>query len=281
MCRPSNPAIGLIVLTVGVLIGAAMFARHAAERAPTSGVVLSTRTFSGHRYVVAQVDFSRAALSLHWKSPEGTPFRTFDALDAYLRASRRRLAFATNAGMFTPQRTPVGLHVEDGRELSPVNLGSGVGNFYIKPNGIFMVDADGARILDSAEYRETRADVRLATQSGPMLLVNGKPNPHFRPDSTNVQIRSAVAVRGPSDVYFVLSQEPVTFYELALLCRDALHCGQALYLDGAISRVFPGDAPQDSVPSDFVGILAVTVIEGPSDQSNNPPRPFAKGGKGR
>ncbi len=41
--------------------------------------------------------------------------------------------------------SPVGLLVEDGRTLSPVATGDGAGNFFLKPNGIFMIGRDGTR----------------------------------------------------------------------------------------------------------------------------------------
>jgi uncharacterized protein YigE (DUF2233 family) len=35
----------------------------------------------------------------------------------------------------------------------------------------------------------------------------------------------------------VISEQPVTFYELAIYFRDELRCSDALYLDGVISSL--------------------------------------------
>ena len=107
----------------------------------------------------------------------------------------------------------------------------------MKPNGIFLVSATGPQVLESSEYQNLDLRVRLATQSGPLLLRHGQMHPAFNPHSTSRQIRNGVGVIG-SKVLFVISDEPVTFYELAAFFRDELQCRDALYLDGAISSMY-------------------------------------------
>ena len=51
----------------------------------------------------------------------------------------RPVVFAMNAGMFQPDLSPVGLFIERGQELRPVNRRGGKGNFNLQPNGVFCV----------------------------------------------------------------------------------------------------------------------------------------------
>src|SRR5262249_43115333 len=90
-----------------------------------------------------------------------------------------RLLFATNAGMFDPALKPVGLYVEQGRELVHVNTSSGYGNFHMKPNGVFYISGDRAAITETRAFFKQRAQADLATQSGPMLVINGRLHPRF------------------------------------------------------------------------------------------------------
>ena len=55
-----------------------------------------------------------------------------------------------------------------------------------------------------------------ATQSGPMLLINGAINPEFQENSANLKIRSGVGIIDDRNVVFVISNEPINFYDFAL-----------------------------------------------------------------
>src|SRR6185295_12813343 len=103
----------------------------------------------------------------------GHPFNRFDRLTSWLANKNKRLRFAMNAGMYERDYSPVGLLVQDGREVSPLNLADGFGNFFKKPNGVFFICDSGPRIVESSEYPMLAHDVRLATQSGPLLVHNG------------------------------------------------------------------------------------------------------------
>jgi uncharacterized protein YigE (DUF2233 family) len=172
--------------------------------------------------------------------------------------SHRRLLFAANAGIFEPGFTPTGLTVEARRELVPLNLKSGAGNFYLKPNGVFLIDDAGAKIIDTANYPGTSPNVRLATQSGPLLVLAGVVNAQFNPDSTSRQIRSGVGIQSPRQIVFVLSRQPFTFHEFATLFKDQLNCPDALYLDGGISQFDIPPLDPTAPPQDFAAMLAVT-----------------------
>jgi uncharacterized protein YigE (DUF2233 family) len=189
------------------------------------------------RFTVVAVDLSRDDLQLYWADEMGLPFRSFDRLSGWLRKQGRQLVFGMNAGMYEPDGSPVGLLVLSGKEVSPLNLNSGYGNFFLKPNGVFFWSRSGPRVVDSTEYPKLSGEVMFATQSGPLLVKDGAVHPKLNPASTSRHIRNGVGVTGQM-AYFVISEEPVTFYELATFFRDELKCRDALYFDGSVSSLY-------------------------------------------
>ena len=226
-----------------------------------SGVTISHVSLAGKNFIVAQIDLAHADLQLFWKNTAGQRDAHFDAPKAELHNRHRKLLFATNAGIFDPSYAPLGLHVEYGKIAVPLNQASGTGNFYLKPNGIFLLNRQGAQIVQTDKFTGPTSDTILATQSGPMLVIDGAINPLFPQDSPNRRIRSGVGVGPSGQVYFAISTEPVTFNALAALFRDSLHCWQALYLDGVISQFYPAPGGQPEQQENFAGILAATTSE--------------------
>jgi uncharacterized protein YigE (DUF2233 family) len=98
----------------------------------------------------------------------------------------------------------------------------------------------------------------IATQSGPLLVSNGKLHPKFLPDSPSLYVRNGVGVTRDSQVVFAMSLLPVNLYEFAALFRDTLGCPNALYLDGSISQVYAPDLGREFLGGDFAGIIAHT-----------------------
>lgn len=196
--------------------------------------------FDGAHYTIAELDLARDPLALYWRDPaDGTPYGTLGALAEHERQRGRRLQFATNAGIYAEGQVPLGLTVEDGVERVPLNRARGGGNFFLQPNGVFAVwGRSQAAVMTSTEYARRRApSPRLATQSGPMLLVDGRIHPRFQADSDSLKLRSGVCVPAPGRVTFAISAGLVNFHAFARLFRDALGCRDALYLDGSISQM--------------------------------------------
>ena len=157
------------------------------------------------------------------------------------------VAFAMNAGMFDEDGHPIGLARTSSGEVHRVNLRDGPGNFHLKPNGVFMVTCGGAHaIYPSDAIPQFRCAPRLATQSGPMLVIAGKLHPKFENDGRSRLIRNGVGVRDGKAV-FVISNDPVSLGKFARFFRDSLNTPDALYFDGSVSSLWdPANGRQDS-----------------------------------
>jgi len=195
-------------------------------------------TYERNSYVVCQFDLRHYTPKLFWKQPNGEPYGSLQNIPRRDGSDTGQLVFATNGGMYQSDRSPLGLYVENGRELVRANTAVGTGNFYIKPNGIFYVSGDSASILETRHFLQQHPHSDIATQSGPMLVINGAINPKFLPISNSRKIRNGVGVQDGHRVVFVISNDPVTFGKFAQFFRDALHCSNALYLDGSISSIY-------------------------------------------
>ena len=183
-------------------------------------------------YTICEVDLRKHTVRLYWNRSDGTPYAYLSALPRSLEGGAGRLLFATNAGMFDSNLKPVGLYVEQGRELVHANTKSGRGNFHMKPNGIFYISADRAAVAETQAFLKQRPQADLATQSGPMLVIDGRLHPRFDRRSTSLKSRNGVGVRADGKVIFAISQEAVSFDAFARLFRDGLKCPNALFLDG-------------------------------------------------
>ena len=195
-------------------------------------------TFEGSGFTVCRYDPARQELRLAARGPAG-PLASLAGLRAALGADAGRVAFAMNAGMYDPARDPVGLFVGQGRTLTPLNLATGEGNFFLKPNGVFWTDPAGAAHVDESEDFAARApDAVWATQSGPLLVRDGVLHGAIAANGTSLTVRDAVGVNGGGGAVFVISDGPVSFGRLARFLRDRLGCPDALYLDGHVSSLW-------------------------------------------
>ena len=205
-------------------------------------------TFEGSRFTACR--YRRGADRIDFfLDPGGAPIRSLPALEAHLGPSAATLRFAMNAGMYDEAGMPIGLYVEGGRERRPINRRSGPGNFHLLPNGVFSVDDQGrVAVTGTQDYRPS-ANIRLATQSGPMLVIDGALHPRFSENGASLHVRNGVGVADPDTAWFAISEEPVSFGRFARLFRDRLGCSDALFLDGAVSSLWDRPAErQDAYP---------------------------------
>jgi uncharacterized protein YigE (DUF2233 family) len=216
-------------------------------------------TFQNVRATVCRIDLSIHRLRMFLNDDKGRPLKFFSSVNRLLAARDERLVFAMNAGMYHKDFSPVGLLVSDGKELRPINLDNAPGNFFLKPNGVFLVSDAGARIVESSRYPTLRENVQIATQSGPLLVLDGALHPAFREESTSRNIRNGVGVLSPHEVVFAISEEPVTFYEFATLFRNGLGCKDALFLDATVSSLYSESIERSDLCASLGPIIGVVA----------------------
>ena len=199
------------------------------------GVAHADQTFT-----ICEVDAAQEDIRLFLTDESsGQPIASFGNVDAALAQSGRELAFAMNAGMYHTDRRPVGLYVEDGEKRAPLVTSEGPGNFGLVPNGVFCIRPGRADAIETLRFVREAPDCRDATQSGPMLVIDGALHPRFLPDSDSRYVRNGVGTsENGRRVVFAISEGPVTFHEFGTLFRDVLKTPQALYFDGNISRLY-------------------------------------------
>lgn len=196
-------------------------------------------TFEGASYTLCEVQVGED-LRLFHSGPDGA-YGSFAKVNAALEAEGQTLGFAMNAGMYHRDLAPVGLYVEDSREISRIVTSDGPGNFGLLPNGVFCI-GQTFRVIESRAFKTERPACRYATQSGPMLVIDGELHPKLLPDSDSTYVRNGVGVSPDgSRAVFAISNDAVNFHSFARLFRDELGLSDALYFDGNISRLYaPG-----------------------------------------
>ena len=238
-----------ISFRVAAIVALSLFAAPAARALESRKVVAA-----GTEYSVVTLDLSRDTLELHWQDADGHAYASIDTLKRAAEAGGRALAFATNAGIYDRENRPLGLTIADGRTLRGLNTTRGrSGNFGMQPNGVFYVDRAGhAGVATTAAWQQRGIDARIATQSGPMLVVDGEVNANFVEESESRKWRSGVCVPADGRVVFAVSESPATFHAFALVFRDALGCRDALYLDGTLSRIWTAADGYSGAPAVMV-----------------------------
>jgi uncharacterized protein YigE (DUF2233 family) len=216
--------------------------------------------FEDANYTVCSFEARRDDIRLYWKSDDGMAYGGFAGLADRLRTQGRQLRFATNGGMFEADLSPVGLFIEEGKQKHKADTRDGASNFHLKPNGVFYIgEGGGAGVMETTRFLSAGPIARYATQSGPMLVIDGRIHPKILPTGTSAKIRNGVGVREGSLVAFAISDEPVTFYAFARLFRDALNCPNALFLDGSVSSLFAPELKREDSLSPIGPIIGVSA----------------------
>ncbi len=220
-----------LTITLGMLLANA-----------ASGQECDDQKYKGIGYTVCQIDVARSDLRLFLNDAAGNRFGHFSAINDELSSQGKTLSFAMNAGMYHDDRSPVGYFVENGTEVMRVIPGAGPGNFGLVPNGIFCIRQGRADVIETLVFLEGQPICDYASQSGPMLVIDGELHPRFLIDSTSRYIRNGVGTTSDgSKAVFVMSRHAVTFHQFGSFFKDVLGLPNALYFDGNISRIY---APQ-------------------------------------
>ncbi|MCP4521980.1 MAG: hypothetical protein GY827_09880 [Cytophagales bacterium] len=157
----------------------------------------------------------------------------------YVQLDVKDNVFVAVASVVDANCNSLGFLAINGRILQRANTGNGGGNFYLKPNGAFLVTQNDIIVCETSQISRYQSNIVHGIQSGPMLLNNGQINSNFGIASPNKRIRSGVGTyfnkKGEKCVVFVIADEPVTFYEFASLFKNKYKCSNALCLESARS----------------------------------------------
>ena len=200
-------------------------------------------TFEGAALTHCIADPARHRIVMDLGPGEGgsddAPYRSLANLAGGRPADAPLVAFAMNGGMFDGGGRPIGYYVEGGNRTKELSLSDGPGNFHMKPNGVFYGTDGQWHVRSSADFYQNVGDrPDFGTQSGPMLVVDGKLHPRIAEDGPSKAIRNAVGVDDSGRAHFVIADTPLSFGVLARYYRDELKTPNALFLDGNISALW-------------------------------------------
>ncbi|RZJ72127.1 phosphodiester glycosidase family protein [Flavobacterium sp.] len=201
-------------------------------------------------------NLSKTKIQLFWKDAKGNRFNSISKVKKQLESRGKTPLCIMNGGMFQKDFSPQGLYIENGKTLAKLDVSNASGNFYLKPNGVFYITSDAkAHVRETSKFVASDK-VNYATQSGPMLVVDGKIHPAFSEGSKNVNIRNGVGILANGNVLFAISEEPINFYDFARFFKDA-GCANALYLDGFVSRAYIPSGDRVDGDGNFGVMIAV------------------------
>lgn len=197
-------------------------------------------SFSGRiddQFITYTVNPKEKKVNLYWKDERDKNLYDFQQLKSFIEKKNQTLIFAMNGGMFMEDFSPLGLYIENQKTHRSLNSSAGYGNFYLKPNGVFYITTEKtAKICKTEDFKPDNS-IRFATQSGPMLLVDGEIHRAFQKNSTNLNVRNGVGLLPDNQLVFVMSKGKINFYDFAAYFKK-LGCKNALYLDGFVSRTY-------------------------------------------
>jgi uncharacterized protein YigE (DUF2233 family) len=212
------------------------------------------------RFISYIVDPKKQDLKLYWKDEKQQNFKSIQNLKTWLEKDHKKLEFAMNAGMYKQDYSPLGLFIEDHKTKAALNKRSGEGNFYLKPNGVFYITTDNSPAICNTTNFIDSGKIKYATQSGPMLVFDGKTHPALKEGSTNLNIRNGVGILPDNRIVFAMSKKEINFFDLANYFKS-MGCKNALYLDGFVSRTYLPEQNWIQTDGDFGVIIGVTTNE--------------------
>lgn len=226
----------------------------------TAGIIVLAKNLkkADDLFVSYIVDTKKQDIKFYWKNDKQENFKSILNLKNWLVKNHKQLSFAMNAGMYKQDNSPQGLFIENQMTISPLDTTSGDGNFYLKPNGVFYITVDNLPAICNTKSFVDNGNVKYATQSGPMLVIDGQIHSAFKKGSTNVNIRNGVGILPENKIIFLMSKKDINFYDFADYFKK-LGCKNALYLDGLVSRTYLPKQNWIQTDGNFGVIIGVTT----------------------
>lgn len=234
-----------IIISLSILIICVMF------------IQFVSKSQVDENYVSCIVNPKVNEVNFFWRNEKKINFGSIENLKNWLVKNNKKLLFAMNGGMYKKDKSAQGLFIQNNIIKSQIDTTSGNGNFYLKPNGVFYLNNDNEAFVSKTENFKFDTNVRDATQSGPMLLIDGEIHKIFNKNSTNLNIRNGVGVLPNNEILFAMSKKDVNFYEFATFFKSK-GCKNALYLDGFVSRTYYPEQNWIQTDGDFGVIIGVS-----------------------
>lgn len=220
-------------------------------------IVFAQKKHFNNSILSITVDTRQQNLQFYWKDNTGQAFKSIANLKTWLHTNGQQLIFATNGGMYKTGNLPQGLYIENFAIFAALDTLTGKGNFYLNPNGVFYILADNTTGICKTKQFKNNGNVKYATQSGPMLLVDGQINGLFVNGSKNLNIRNGVGILPNNKTLFAMSKKEINFYDFAKYFKDK-GCKNALYLDGFVSKTYLPQQKCTQTDGDFGVIIGLT-----------------------
>ncbi|WP_298426957.1 phosphodiester glycosidase family protein [uncultured Kordia sp.] len=218
----------------------------------------SIKQYDTSRILAYEVNPKVAQLHFYWKNEEGEIYGNAEHLKTELKANEQELMFAMNGGMYKKDQSPQGIYIENGKLLAPLDTKEkGYGNFYLQPNGVFYITEENYPIICTTKAFSQTKNIKYATQSGPMLVIDGKLHKKLTKGSKNLNIRNGVGVLPNGNLLFAMSKEKINFYDFASFFKEN-GCKNALYLDGFVSKTYLPAKNYEQQDGEFGVIIGVT-----------------------
>ena len=208
-------------------------------------------------FVSYSVDAKKQNIKLYWKDDNKAVLKSIQKLKTFTESKQQTLVFAVNAGMYKTDNSPQGLFIDETMLISPLDTTTGNGNFYLKPNGVFYITTSNEAHICISEKIIINNSIKYATQSGPMLLIDGNIHTAFKVQSKNINIRNGVGILPNGNAVFAMSKNEINFYDFASYFKK-LGCRQALYLDGFVSRCYLPEKKWAQLDGNFGVMIGVT-----------------------
>ncbi len=190
------------------------------------------------KIIFTTINPKQGSLKMFLKNEANTNYRSLKQLRDQLSEQNTRLVFAMNGGMYLKDGSPQGLYIENSILVKRMDTTqTAYGNFYMQPNGVFAISHNKVPLVIQSSKVSSTDSMEYATQSGPMLVIEGALHPKFRKGSKNLNIRNGVGVLPDGNLIFAMSKQKINFYDFATFFKNK-GCKNALYLDGAISRTY-------------------------------------------
>lgn len=210
-------------------------------------------------FISYQLNPKNTTLKFYWKDDSGKMLKSLQALKKHCDLKNETLLFGMNGGMYKEDNTPLGLFIAGGKVLTPINKKSGSGNFYMQPNGILYIAKNKQANICTTDQFQASNNIEYATQSGPMLLIDGKINTAFKKSSVNINIRNGVGLLPNNNLVFAMSKQEINFYNFAEYFEQ-IGCTNALYLDGFVSRTYLPQKNWVQLDGNF-GVLIGAIVK--------------------